>query len=309
MAQKILIVDDDQTILKVEEYNLRKAGYEVITAGNGEEAIKKVQEEKPDLVILDVRMPLMDGYEVCQRIRENRIKSHIPVLMLSVKKETEDKVKGLKTGADDYIVKPFDPQELLARVEVNLRRSMDDIQSNPLTNLPGNISIMNKTEEQIKEGRYFSVLYLDLDNFKAFNDTYGYERGDTVIKLTADTIIRAVEKLGNPDDFIGHIGGDDFIVLTTPDRVDTICQQIIAEFDNSIPDFYDEKDQKAGYLLCQDRKGQIQKFPLISISIACVGNEQKRFSHSGELSAVASEVKKYAKSIAGSNYVKDKRKK
>jgi len=308
MPQKILIVDDDQTILKIEEYNLKKAGYEVITAVNGEEAIRKVQEEKPDLVILDVSMPLMDGYEVCQKIREDRLKSHIPVIMLSVKKEIEDKVKGLKIGADDYIVKPFNPQELLARVEVNLRRSTDDIQANPLTNLPGNISIINKIEERMKKKRQFTTLYLDLDNFKAFNDTYGYERGDEVIKLTANTIVQAVERWGNSDDFIGHIGGDDFIVLTTPDKVDTICQQIIADFDNSIPDLYDEKDKKAGYLLCRNRIGQIQKFPLISISIACVSNEQREFSHPGEISTVAAEVKKYAKSIAGSTYVKDKRK-
>ncbi|MEW6096870.1 MAG: response regulator [bacterium] len=307
MAQKILIVDDDQVILKVEEYNLKQAGYEVISAVNGAEAIRKVQEEKPELIILDVSMPIMDGYEVCQRIREEQLTSHIPILMLSVHKEVEDKVKGLKTGANDYIIKPFNPQELLARVEVNLRRSKYDIEANPLTGLPGNISIMDKIEERMKNNKHFSTLYLDLDNFKAFNDRYGYELGDEVIKLTGHTIVQAVEDIGNQDDFIGHIGGDDFIVLTTPDRVDSICQQIIAKFDASVPGFYNEEDQKRGYIVCEDRRGQIQKFPLMSISIACVSNEKKKFSHPGELTTAAAEVKKYAKSIVGSTYVKDKR--
>lgn len=307
MPQKILIVDDDLTILKVEEYNLEKAGYEVITAHDGEEALKKVQEEKPDLIILDVKMPLMDGYEVCQRIREDRLKSHIPIIMLTVKKDVEDTIKGLKTGANDYIIKPFNPQELLARVEGNLLRSRHDIQANPLTGLPGNISIMDNIEESIKAGKHFSVLYLDLDNFKPFNDTYGYERGDEVIKLTASIIIQVLKESGNPDDFIGHIGGDDFIVLTTPEKVNHICQNIIARFDDAILTFYDEKDKKAGYLLCQDRSGQLMRFPVISISIACVDTAQRKFSHPGEISAVAAEVKKYAKSIPGSIYCKDRR--
>ncbi|MEW6680732.1 MAG: response regulator, partial [bacterium] len=157
MPQKILLVDDDQTILKVASYNLKKAGYDVLTAINGAEAIRKVEEEKPDLIILDVSMPVVDGYEVCQRIREKQLTSHIPIIMLSVHKEVEDKVKGLKTGANDYIVKPFNPQELLARVEVNLRRSKYDIEANPLTGLAGNISIIEKIEERIKKNISFSV--------------------------------------------------------------------------------------------------------------------------------------------------------
>ncbi len=307
MPQRILIADDDPTILKVEEYNLRKAGYEVITATNGEETLRKVQEERPDLVILDVVMPKMDGYEVCQKIRDGRFKSHVPIIMLTIKKEVEDTIKGLKTGANDYVIKPFNPQELLARVEVNLRRSRYDIEANPLTGLPGNLSIMDKIKERLKDERCFCVVYCDLDNFKSFNDIYGYERGDTVIKLTAHTIGMVIEELGDSDDFIGHIGGDDFILLTIPERVDHICQQIIKEFDKSILNLYDEKDQHAGCLLCENRMGEVQKFPIVSISIACVSNEHRKFSHSGELSAVATELKKHAKSIPGSIYVKDKR--
>jgi len=310
MAQKILIADDDPAILKIEEYNLKKAGYDVITAVDGSDALRKIEEENPQLIVLDVVMPGIDGYEVCRRVKDNPLKSHIPVIMLTVKEEVEDKIKGLKTGADDYLIKPFHPQELVARIEANLRQVEHDIQANPLTKLPGNISIENKINEKIGGKRKFSVLYLDLDNFKAFNDIYGYRRGDEVIKLTARIIVKAVETSGNSDDFIGHIGGDDFIVITTPEKVDAICKQIIAEFDSTIPSMYDAEDEKRGFLLCQDRKGQKQRFPLMSISIACISsNEKKRFLHPGEISTAAAEIKKYVKSIAGSTYAKDRRQK
>ncbi|MEW6617956.1 MAG: response regulator [bacterium] len=308
MPQKILIVDDDQTIRKIGEYNLKKAGYEVITANNGEEGIRKIETEKPDLVILDLMMPVMDGYEVCQKIKEDWLRSHIPIIILSIKKDVDDKVKGLRVGADDYLAKPFDPQELLVRVEANLRRIKRDMQANPLTGLPGNVPINNKITEVIKQGRSFCILYIDLDYFKAFNDTYGYERGDEVIQFTSQTIIQTIRELGNSTDFVGHIGGDDFVVLTTPTKVDSICNEIIKAFDIGILNFYDEEDRERGFLLCPDRKGQPNKFPLISISIACVTNEQNKFTHLGEISAAAAEMKKYAKSIAGSSYVKDRRK-
>ncbi len=307
MTQKILIADDDPTILRVEEYNLKKAGYDVITAVDGEDALRKIEEEKPQLIVLDVMMPGIDGYEVCRRIKDDRLKSHIPIIMLTVKKEVEDRVKGLKTGANDYLIKPFHPQELVARIEANLRQVEYDIQANPLTRLPGNISIENKINERIDSERNFSILYLDLDNFKVFNDTYGYRRGDEIIKLTTRIIVKVVETSGNSDDFIGHIGGDDFIVLTTPEKVDAICKQIIAEFDSTVPSMYDEEDKKRGFLLCQDRRGQNQRFPIMSISIACITNEKKRFSHTGEISKAAAEGKKYVKAIAGSTYVKDRR--
>src|SRR5438552_263130 len=185
MPETILVVDDDPDIARFVEVNLRSVGYDVLVASDGEEALSRAEEVRPDLVLLDVMMPRIDGFEVAQRLRRNPRTASTSIIMLTAKALSSDKVMGLTAGADDYIIKPFDPIELLARVKTTLRRARDMRNLSPLTALPGNITIQDEIRHRIEADLQFAVLYCDLDNFKAYNDHYGFVKGDRVITATA----------------------------------------------------------------------------------------------------------------------------
>jgi len=223
-------------------------------------------------------------------------------------KDPMAKIKGIYAGADDYVEKPFDPAEFLARVKASFVRMTRDLDANPLTKLPGNISLMKELEMRIKSNQLFAVCYLDLNKFKEFNDAYGFEAGDKIISFTAETIIRALKEHGSPTDFLGHIGGDDFIFISSIDNWETICNKIIQEFDKGKMQFYNDEDRSRGFVIARDRQGAVTQVPLIGISIAVITNELRTFSHVAQLSSIAAELKHYAKSLGGSVYVKDRRK-
>ena len=304
---KILIVDDDPDILDVLKITLEGEGYQVVEAHDGEEAIETIKKTAPDLLITDFNMPKLDGGQVCKIVKEDILIQHMPVIMLTGKGDINDKVHGITCGADDYIVKPFEPQELVARVKMVLRRTARDLDANPLTRLPGNVSILNEIQKRIDNNEIFAACYIDLDQFKAFNDKYGFKDGDEVIKNTARVLINSVKEKGLSQDFIGHIGGDDFVVVTVPSNVDKLCKSIISKFDSMIPDFYSEEDKKKGYVTGKDRKGKTKKIPFMSISIAIVANEKRKIKHVGEVGSIGAELKEYAKSLDGSNYVRERR--
>jgi len=307
MSLKVLVVDDEPDIRDVLKITLEAEKYEVIEAENGEEALKIVAQKVPDLILLDYKMPKMDGREVCRRLKKDILLRHLPIIMVTGKGEISDKVDGIDAGADDYIVKPFEPEELLAHIRMILRRSEIDLEANPLTRLPGNISILNDLNQRLASQNSFAVCYVDLDKFKAYNDTYGFEHGDNVIKETARILLRTVKELGTPDDFVGHIGGDDFVVVTTIPAVDTLCPKIIDDFDKTLRVFYNETDWKNGYITGHDRQGAERKFPLLSISIGVVTNEFRKIDHVAQIGEIGAELKAYAKSLKKSNYVVDKR--
>lgn len=307
LPKRILVVDDDPDIRDVLKITLEGDGYHIVEAQDGVQALERIERDSPHLVILDVVMPGMDGHQVCQRLKENLLLRHLPVIMLTGKGELQDKVKGMDRGADDYLVKPFEPEELLARVRMILRRSEIDLDANPLTYLPGNVSIARTIEEAIARGVAFAVGYLDLDQFKIFNDRYGFTRGDQVILGTARVLLETITREGNPGDFLGHQGGDDFVYVTTPDRVERICQQVIEEFDRVAPTFYDQQDLEKGYIEGVDRRGKIIKVPLISVTIAVVTNLTRPFKRVAEVAQVGAELKLYGKRFPGSHYFKDRR--
>ena len=216
MPETILVVDDDPDIARFVEVNLRSAGYDVAVAADGEEALTRAATLRPDLVLLDVMMPRIDGFEVAQRLRKNPQTANTSIIMLTAKALSADKVTGLQSGADDYIIKPFDPIELLARVKGTLRRAKEMRNLSPLTGLPGNIRIQEEIERQVREEREFAVLYCDLDNFKTYNDQKGFVRGDRLIQATARIIQDAVVEGSGSEGFVGHVGGDDFVAVVTP---------------------------------------------------------------------------------------------
>ncbi len=309
LKPRILVVDDDPNIRELIMETLGGADFDVLEARDGGEALELSAKELPDLIVLDVMMPDLDGMEVCSRLRNDPLTNHIPIVMLTAKGMLEDKLKGMGSGADDYVTKPFDPLELEARIEMHLRRSVRDGEASPLTGLPGNRAIEEAIESRIRAGRRFAVCYLDLDDFKAYNDRYGFFAGSEVIKLTAQIMLEAVRSRGGRDDFCGHIGGDDFIVITEMERTAAICEEIIRLFDARIPGHYDPADRRNGYIVSVDRRGDIQKFPLLTLSIAIVHNTYRDLHHPGKIAQIAAEVKKYAKSLEGSNYVYDRRRK
>jgi len=309
MAIKILIVDDDADIRDVLKLTLSEENYEVLEAADGEEALKIINSKTLNLVLLDYKIPKMDGRAVCRVVKKDLLLRHLPIIMVTGKGDINDRVTGIDAGADDYVVKPFEPKELLARIRMVLRRTETALEANPLTRLPGNVSIINEIQHRIDNKTEFAVCYADLDKFKAYNDIYGFEHGDNVIKETARILIRSTQQFGNPDDFIGHIGGDDFVVITTPNVTDNLCNGIIADFENAVPSFYNDTDRKKGYIVAHDRQGKEQKVHLLSISIGVVTNESRRIEHVAQVSEIGAELKSYAKSFERSNFVKDKRNK
>jgi diguanylate cyclase (GGDEF)-like protein len=309
MGIKILIADDDPDIRDILKLTLQEENYEVLEARDGEEALKIIRSKPLSLVLLDYNMPKMNGRQVCNLVKKDLLLQHLPVIMVTGKGEVNDKIDGIDAGADDYVVKPFEPKELLARIRMVVRRTQRDLEANPLTRLPGNVAILNELSNCIEKKAPFAVCYVDLDKFKAYNDKYGFEHGDDVIRETARILLGATKEFGNPDDFVGHIGGDDFVVITTPEQADKVCEKIIHDFDSISPSFYNQEDRENGYIIGYDRQSKIHKILLLSVSIGVVTNEMRQITHVAEIGEVGAELKKLAKSMEKSNYVKDKRQK
>lgn len=301
--KKILLIDDSDFFGNYIKNILEEAGYIMLYANKGEEGLRMVRREKPDLVLLDVVMPDMDGFQVCRILRDAESNNLMPIIMLTAQDDLEDRLIGLELGADDYITKPFDKRELLSRVRNTLRRIDRNRGANPLTGLPGNLEIQAEINSLIEKKLSFAVIYADLDNFKAYNDVYGFAQGDLAIKMTADILIDEIRVCGGEGDFVGHIGGDDFILITQPDNAAPICEGIIERFDNRIRELYNEKDLETGCIYTCNRLGECIGYPIMSISLAVISNENHAFEDHLQVAEKAAELKKKAKAIPGSNFV------
>lgn len=307
-TKKILIIDDSDLMVKLTKDILGANGYDVVSASNGLEGIKMVASEKPSLVLLDIVMPGMNGFEVCKLLRKDESNNLTPIIMLTAQENEDDKLQGLELGADDYITKPFNPRELLSRVKNTLIRIDRNRWANPLTGLPGNIEIQTEINHRIAKEMLFSVIYLDVDNFKAYNDVYGFAKGDRVIKVIADILVDVAHEVGSKGDFVGHIGGDDFVMITTPEYSDAICEGVIKEFDRIVPEMYSDEEREAGFIYSKTRKGDAECFPIMTISMGVVSNEHRGLHNHLQVGEIAAELKTKAKTVKGSTYVKDKRK-
>src|SRR2546428_496911 len=307
MTESVLVVDDDPDVARFVEVNLRSAGYEVTVASNGEEGFDKAVELRPDLVLLDVMMPKLDGFEVAQRLRRDPRTSSSSIIMLTAKALSSDKVLGLSSGADDYIIKPFDPVELLARVKGTLRRAREMRALSPLTGLPGNIRVQEEIRRRVGEDIPFALLYADLDHFKAYNDHYGFVRGDRAIQALARLASEVTHDLVGPEGFVGHVGGDDFLLIVPPALAEEVASKLCERFDQQSPFLYDSDDMERGYVEVNDRQGNPRRFPLLTVSIGVATTTNRRFTHYGEAVAVATEMKQVAKTRAGSAFAVDRR--
>lgn len=306
MKFKILVAEDNQIIRESIAEAFFKRGYEVLTAPNGKIAVHTALNYHPDVIIMDYHMPVLNGFEAVAEIRKYPSCTNIPIIILTSDEEKDTKLEGLSLDIDEYLTKPADEDEIVARVQLLIKRSMQKIDSNPLTKLPGNPSIQKKIEEVIAKQEKFAVMYLDLNNFKVYNDVYGFKEGDNVIKQTAK-LIETVSLNYDFSSFLGHIGGDDFICICKAESAEEIAKQIIMEFNFLAPSFYNETDRQKGFVSAKDRSGDMKDFALLSIAIAIVHNTSRVLSSYGQISAIASELKHYAKSQKGSFAAIDRR--
>jgi diguanylate cyclase (GGDEF)-like protein len=305
---KVLIADDDHNLRELLMEAFPKHKFEVYQAADGDETWETVKDLRPDIVLLDIMMPGIDGLEVCRLMRDNPGTRNIPVIMLTAKAQLKDKLEGIESGADDYVTKPFDPLELQARIEMHLRRYLRESDMSPITELPGNKAIDRELEVRLESGKRFAFCYADLDDFKAYNDYYGFHAGSEVIRMTSGVLSEAIQAQGSGDDFLGHVGGDDFIILTSIEKAEPICREIISRFDERILSFYQPEDVEKGYIVSVDRRGYVMKFPVMTISVSIVHNAYRQLEDSAQVGRIAAELKKYAKDLEGSVYVFDRRK-
>jgi len=307
-GESILVVDDDPFIARLLEIELRAAGYDVRVANDGERGLELARERCPELVLADVMMPNMDGFELTRHLRMDSRTATVSVIMLTARGLSADKLEGFAVGADDYIVKPFDTPELLARIRGALRRSREMRAQSPLTGLPGNVRIADEIEQRCASQAPFAVLYADLDHFKAYNDHYGFMRGDEVIQATARLLQDVAMDVAGEAAFVGHVGGDDFVIVCEADIAATLAERTIERFDAQIAQLYDDAERERGGIEVVSRRGETQLYPVITISIGVATTERRTYSHYAEAVAVASEMKSYAKKAhEGSSWAVDRR--
>ena len=304
--QEIYIIDDDESSVPIFK-ELFKAEKEFKFIGVKTEQIDVALKNIPFLIIINEDAIEVDVIEVCRKIRNDEDNRITPIIVVSSNIDRTHRINVLKESVEYYIKKPVDTAYLYYTLK-NLNRLLTmNRRISPLTGLPGNVQIHAELKKRLSNKEEFTVLYLDLDNFKAYNDVYGFLKGDKIIQFTARTILQCVHKYFTENAFIGHIGGDDFVAIIPTTEVNDICQEIIATFDKEVSQFFTPEDLEKGYIEVANRKGIMEQFTLTSISIGAVIVEKDRFENILEIGEVGAQVKHVAKSIVGSSYAIDRR--
>jgi diguanylate cyclase (GGDEF)-like protein len=304
---KILVAEDELHLREVLRFQLESNGYQVVEAHDGQEAVERAVETLPDLILCDLMMPRRDGFSVCRELRSMFATRNIPIILLTAKSETTDKIQGLENGANDYITKPWESRELILRIRNVLEWSRQQRAANPLTGLPGNHSIHDALVRLLEGGQPFAMLQIDIDYFKAFNDYYGYARGDQAIQTLAKILVEATKQHGGEASFVGHIGGDDFVVLTSVEFAEPLGQQVIEEFNAALTALYDPADFERNYVEVVNRRHVLERLPLMSLTIALVSTDRMPVTHLAQLNDMAQELKAHGKGIPGSVLVGERR--
>ena len=308
MAYKILIAERDSDTVALLEARLRARDYDVFLATHSDEVIRLVQKIRFDLALISSSMEPVMGMDLPCKIKQSITGLGIPIVLLADENEIKGLVLSRDHGFDDFLIKPFDAFSLQLRMELNLTRARERLQANPLTNLPGGIAIEENIQRRIDRNEIFSVCYIDINNFKSFNDRYGFESGDRAIRHVAQLIAKCLESCSaERGSFLGHIGGDDFIVVLDTDHEERFAQQCLQEFDRIMPAYYDEMDRKRKAVLVKNRSGVPVSFPIMSLSIATVTNLYRSYRNLAEIARDAAEVKSYLKTQHGSHYLRDRR--
>lgn len=314
---KILVVGANQQDLRIHASTLQNQGYEVWCACDEDQALQQLEVDVPDLFLIETGHEELDGYRLCARIKQDPRQRNIPVIFLTKGRTPEEIDRGFAAGGVDFIVKPCHLSEFLARVETHVKLHKllqqveqmreSDIDSNPLTRLPGNNTIVAAIQDSIDTGKDVAVIYTDLDNFKAFNDAYGFSCGDDLLLFNAEVLYTALRKVCEHESFLGHIGGDDFVMIVPADRMNAVGDEVIRRFDEGVPSFYNDADRKRGHIVSVDRQGIKNQFPLMTISLGGMVLRDYWFSRAVEVAEVCAELKHAAKHKPGSVLQVDRR--
>ncbi len=304
---RILIAGNETLLVEESRIMLEASGYKLKTCRNLQDSLSLVFEDPPDLLIAEKGFAAGGELELIRAVKACLQKANIPILFVIPRNENFLDVNWNKFPVDDLVLAPFEPEELLARIRLAESRMMRVFDNNPLSRLPGNTSIIRAIERVIESEGDFAVCYGDIDNFKPYNDRYGFSRGDEVILMVTRLIVNVVEELGREESFVGHVGGDDFVFIVRFDICKQVCEKILANFELVKNMFLSPEDIKEGAFIGKDRLDRETRFGLLSLSIAVVTSVQGKYIHYGEISAAASQMKHYVKQLDGSNYLIDRR--
>ena len=282
---------------------LENGGYRVSTEPRVDEALERALADPPSLLLLEHNP---GARELVSAIKAHNIYGHLPV-MLMFPGALEEEMDWHGLPADDFVCEPLTPVALLSRVRLCLARYHRDVNTNPLTGLPGNLTILREAERRLATKEPFALAYLDIDSFKPFNDIYGFARGDEVLRMTARILVNTLRQFASPNVYVGHVGGDDFVFMTPPDVVRNACERIVRSFDQIVVNFYDEEDRRRGWLVARNRKGEQEKYALMTCSLGVVVADDDLITHIGDLLSRITQVKSHAKRLPGSNYTIDRR--
>ena len=288
---RLLIVEDDIDISNMLRIYFTGQNYEVDTALRGSEALEKTRQNLPHLIVLDIMLPDIDGFEVCRILRTHTRTSHVPIIFLTQKDERSDKLQGLELGADDYITKPFDIEELKLRVQRAIERSELQSLTDPRSGLPAGRLIEEQLRRIIRQGDW-SFMDIRIKYFEPFKDVYGFVAGDDVLRFTAMLMGEVIDRLGTTNDFIGHAGGDTFVIITTDEASQKIQERIRERFNEEILSHYNFMDREQGYIITTGADGQQQKSSLMTLSIGEVSPSKYDFADIREITELAAEARR-----------------
>jgi PleD family two-component response regulator len=288
---RILVVEDDFDISNMLRIYFKSQGYDVSVAPRGGDALEMCRQQLPNVVVLDIMLPDIDGYEVCRQLRSNLRTSHIPIIFLTQKDERSDKIHGLELGADDYITKPFDVEELKLRVKNAMARAAYESLTNPTTGLPSGKLI----EEQLRNlmrREHWGVIYVGISALDAFNEVYGFVAGDEVLRFTGMLMGEAVDTLGTSNDFIGHVGGDDFLVVTSKDLIPDMVKELQTRFSEGVGTHYDFRARQQGHIIVKDDEGNERQVGLMALSIGVITSDDGPFTDIREITEAAAAARR-----------------
>jgi diguanylate cyclase (GGDEF)-like protein len=288
---RLLIVEDDFDISNMLRIYFSSLKYDVAIAARGSEALEKTRQNLPHLIVLDIMLPDLDGYEVCRALRTTTRTSHIPVIFLTQKDERSDRLQGLELGADDYITKPFDIEELKLRVQNAIARSERESLTDPRTGLPSGRLIEEQLRRIIRM-QDWALIDIRINHFEPFKEVYGFVAGDEVLRFTSMLLGEVVDELGDSDDFIGHAGGDSFIIITHEEKAQAIRQRLKTRFAEEVLAQYNFLDRQRGYLLTPIDEDKDEQTPLMGMAIGVVSPSQYQFSDIREITELAAEARR-----------------
>ena len=286
---------------------LERAGYEVTVTKSARETRSAFYADPPHCMVIHYGMTSDSGEDLLKELKSDNVYGHLPAILSATNEELAAGIDWLSVPADDFVVDPIDGDTLLTRIHLCWSRAQRDVNANPLTGLPGNLAISREAERRLGAGENFAFAYMDLDGFKSFNDSYGFARGDEILRMTARLLVNTVRSVDREKTHIGHVGGDDYVFIAPSGLIGKTCEAVVAAFDSIVPDFYDDADRKQGGIQSTDRQGNPRWCPIVTCSIGAVDTNISKVKHIADLFGRVSEVKNVAKKLQGSRFVVDRR--